>query len=156
MKKTTFDSSKKKSFQHSDQLLDLDAASASLPSEPEKSKHDSILDDVMIGLGSVEIPTDKSPEHHPVETETLIVHGLASSNVAASTVSSAKTLSTNGISNFSIDDLLSDTSETFSSPPLVLPTMSSTSTTASSTQMSAKFEEPKTSRVRGLDELNLV
>ena len=100
------------------------------------------------------MPNEKSPEHRPAsaepepETETLIVHGLTSSNDKTTTTT------TNGQSIFSIDDLLNETSESIST--FVLPAMTSSSTSVLSTQMSSKFEEPKTSRVRGLDELNLV
>jgi hypothetical protein len=121
--------------------------------ESEKSKHESVLlDDVMIGLGSLEVAaTEKSSEVSSTKNvDTLIVEGL---------VDPTHTPNANGNvvkSIISIDDLLSDSTESFSTPPIVLPTFTSTSTTSQSTVLTSKFEEAKSSRVRGLDELDFL
>ena len=121
--------------------------------ETEKSKLESVLlDDVMIGLGSIEVvaTTEKSSEVSSTKSvDSLIVEGLvdpsSSPNANGNVVKSM----------ISIDDLLSDSSESFSTPPIVLPTFTSMST-APSTVLSSKFEEAKSSRVRGLDELDFL
>ncbi len=121
--------------------------------ETEKSKLESVLlDDVMIGLGSIEVATtEKSPEVNLTKNvDTLIVESLVDPSISPN-------MNGNVVkSMISIDDLLSNSSESISTPPIVLPTFTSTSSTAPSTVLTSKVEEAKSSRVRGLDELNFL
>lgn len=147
-------------FQLSDQLLDLDSSaevSDATSKESERSKPDSILDDVMIGLGSVEVSeilTKKTPDL-PTTEDLVSSSAMNTNDVLVTTQEPTPTATTSG-SFFSIDDLLNDNNETLSTPPLVLPSATLTAASASASAPPTKFEQAKQSRLRGLDELDLL
>ena len=147
--------------------MDLDATSNcsdSYQTEPEKSKLDTMPDDVMIGLGQIEVTSETKTAESPLKQKiakttkstkaaaaAVIDNVLIVPELGPSTANENRALK----SLISIDDLLCDSAETFSAPSLVLPTLT-TSTMSTNFGSISKSDEPKTSRTRGLDELDLL
>ena len=112
--------------------MDLDATSNCSDSyqiELEKSKLDTVPDDVMIGLGQIEIASETKTAESPVKHSKaekakpppalVIDNNLIVPELGPSTTSENRTVK----SLISIDDLLCDTTESYSTPPIVLPTL---------------------------------
>ena len=121
-------------------------------------------DDVMIGLGQIEVTSETKTAESPLKQKiakttkstkaaaaAVIDNVLIVPELGPSTANENRALK----SLISIDDLLCDSAETFSAPSLVLPTLT-TSTMSTNFGSISKSDEPKTSRTRGLVELDLL
>ena len=109
----------------------------------------------MIGLGNVEVSEirPKKPSELPATESVESVSTVNSNDVLVTTQEPTPT-ATSSSSFFSIDDLLNDNNDALSTPPLVLPTAPLTASAAPAP--ATKFEQAKQSRLRGLDELDLL
>lgn len=144
--------------QQSDSLLDLEGTSnEENHSEPQKSGNDALLfDDLMIGLGNVEVA------HHQTKTLPKSEDEPAAANKVNPEPEPAKDLigptpdppTTNGKPLISIDDLL--LCDTISTPALVMPVVSANPLSPNNSTATTKTDDSKSSRTRGLEELDLL